>query len=175
MPSRTRRRLISAAIWLFLACCSFEVLTGREHWPFSPYPMFSSVEEPTQVVRYRAWGLPVDDRLGRHIELADPDWIAPLHHVRLNSALKKMADAPRPEAAYAASAREILQRYEHRRRQGHHDGPALRGVRLVALTFAVPATATPPRPEQVRTLGLARLDAPAPAPTPTPDPDRNRP
>ena len=151
-----RRRMVSASAVLFLLCCGFEVVTGREHWPFSPYPMFSEVEEPREALRYRAWGDALDPAVGT-VELARSAWIAPFHHVRLGSAIKHLARQERPEAALHRAARELLVRYEQRRRAGEHQGPALRSLRLVELRFALRLDERFGRPMEVKTLATADL------------------
>jgi hypothetical protein len=35
---------VNALVAVLLAASAYDIATGREHWPFSPYPMFSSVE-----------------------------------------------------------------------------------------------------------------------------------
>ena len=170
MSDPARRRLVSLAAILFVLCCGFEIATGRDHWPFSPYPMFSHVEEPRSTVRYRAWGVLAADASGPAaggaswpgpeagvVELADPDWIAPFHEVRLSSALKHMGRGRDAAAAYGRAAEELLERYERRRRGGEHDGPALAGLRIVELRFTVSLAEPTREPVSVRTLAEARL------------------
>lgn len=51
-----RERTAAVFVIVFLlAATGFEILTGREHWPFSPYPMFSEAAVPDTVFRVDAW------------------------------------------------------------------------------------------------------------------------
>ena len=75
-----------------LGCAAFEVVTGREHWPFSPYPMFAEAETPKTVSRVRVIGT---DAGGVEVPIVRSGQTPPLDPIRLRSALTKLSlDGP---------------------------------------------------------------------------------
>jgi len=139
MPMRKRkagprRVFLHFAIAGFLLASAATIVIGREYWPLSPYPMFSDIEEPADLTRYRAIGITTD---GQAIELGRPGHLAPFHHVRLNSALSKMARRDDGDRRLAVAAGELLDRYERRRAAGAHRGPRLVAMRIVRFHWPI--------------------------------------
>jgi len=130
----SRPRLVLAHILIvgLIGGSFYDILTRQEHWPFSNYPMFSTVHQQ-HVLRWpRLFGVTSD---GREIALVRHDYLAPLDQSRLPLGLRRIqqqdGSAPRLREALA----DILRRYERRRESGEHDGPPLRGIRLYNVTW----------------------------------------
>jgi hypothetical protein len=155
LPEPLRRLFVSLVATLFLLCCGFEVWTGREHWPFSPYPMFSEVEEPVTTVRYRLFAQRAEDPDGPPIPIADPDWIAPFHYIKLHASLGQLAARPASDPSMQQAVQELLERYEQRRLAGDHDGPLLISMSAVALTYSTELNEDFGRPLDIEVLATA--------------------
>ena len=134
---RWRRRGVTLGVLGLLAAQTFEMVTGREHWPFSPYPMFSKIEEPTTLTRLRLLGL---TPAGDTFELVRDAWLAPFDPVRLRIALTNLDRAGDADRLRTATA-DVARRYAARRAAGAHAGPPLTELRLVADTWPLVAGA----------------------------------
>ena len=125
------RRLVANAVLLaILLGSAAAIVSGRELWPFSPYPMFSSVQE---AVVEKLWirGVLAD---GTEIRIASHRAFHPLRLAQLTAGLQRLS-GDRLDAAL----RDVLARYGIHRRAGHHGGPALAGIRIYRMTFALDA------------------------------------
>lgn len=160
------RRLVGVGVILYVLACGFEIITGREHWPFSPYPMFSRVEESTTLERFRAVGIPADPSwtsphaktYGGH--LLEADQIQPFHFIRLDAALDKLHAQSDGPAKLQLAAANLLQRYESRRQLGEHTGPPLRGLRLVRAEWDLRRdAANHAKPERLQMLVTVELES----------------
>ena len=83
---------VHALVALLLGASSYDVVTGQEHWPFSPYPMFSSVERSRTLDSLLLVGV-VADASGREFPLREAAYIAPFDQCRLNTALQRARSA----------------------------------------------------------------------------------
>jgi len=122
------------------------IATGTERWPFSRYPMYSKI-------RPASYSMPVlfgvTEAPEREFPLFAKPYLYPFNTAGLRDAfvLHLRRDAARSEAPRQALL-DCLRRYERRRRAGLHDGPALRGMRLYQLTWALlPGASNFERPE----------------------------
>jgi len=111
----------------------YDIYTGREHWPLSPYPMFSVVEPEPSVRCLRIVG--VTD--GREVTLLDTELIFPFDQCRLTSALSRAYSDPARRANIHEQLRDCFDRYEQRRRAGLHDGAPLDSVRLYEMRWTL--------------------------------------
>ena len=68
-------------------------------------------------------------------------YLHPYEHTRFYFALNRL-ERQRDHGPLLAAMRDTLQRYEARRIQGRHGGPALVGVRLYELDWRLDARAT---------------------------------
>lgn len=100
--------------------------TGWEIWPFSPYPMFSNVQQDSYVCS-RVYGVVVGSN-ETEFALRWP-YSAPFHQLDLGMAMGRLIYLQNDQRRDAA-LRECLERYEARRQHGDHDGPALTSLRL---------------------------------------------
>lgn len=85
-PTRTRRRLILLGLLGFVALSAFHALTGREHWPFSPYAMYSTIKSPEGAVKLV---LVAVEPNGREDRLLSSRALAPLNRVKVDSTLAR--------------------------------------------------------------------------------------
>lgn len=126
--SRARVRFINVLIGVLVAGSGVAAWTGRELWPFSPYPMYAWVERAWSVSRLQLYGVRDDGSSGL-FPLAALRYLRPFDDARLYSALARLrqrdGDLPLQEAL-----RYCLMRYEDLRRQGRHDGPLLQALQL---------------------------------------------
>jgi glycosyltransferase involved in cell wall biosynthesis len=139
----TAVHLLIAAL---IGASAYDIATGTEHWPVSPYPMFANVEHEAVLDSVRLYGV-VADGSAREIPLLDGAVIAPFDQTRLTTALARVAaskDLPRLDAML----RDCLERYERLRSEGAHSGPPLRGVRLYEVHWTLqPDAANVDRPD----------------------------
>ena len=120
-----------------------DIATGSEHWPFSPYPMYSHVPRWTMEVG-RIMAVPAGG--GAETIWRAPRFLAPFDQSRLLQGLDTLlraGDRPRVTAALE----DCLVRYERRRRAGEHDGPALHALRYYRMRWELdPAARDTERP-----------------------------
>lgn len=126
----TRRRRVVADLVLvaILVGSGAAIVTGRELWPFSPYPMFSSVRRGPFLEQLWLEGVLAD---GTAVPLPGPRALHPLRLAQLVTVLERLPREDMPEAL-----RDVLRRYDAGRRAGRHDGAPLKGLRLYRMTFA---------------------------------------
>jgi len=120
---------VHALVAILLAGSVFDIVTGQEHWPFSPYPMFSSVERSRTLDSLLLTGVAADQS-GREFPLRDAAFIAPFDQCRLNTALQRARSSDDQGQRLHAMLKDSLARYEAQRERGAHDGPPLRAVRV---------------------------------------------
>lgn len=128
MP-KWRVLFIHALIALLIAGSFFDIITGREHWPFSPYAMYASARRERSLSAVWLFGV-TQEAPNREVPLNAFRYIQPFHHNRLSRAFERMD----PRARRAALT-DCLIRYEALRSAGRHDGPALKGLRLYQLEW----------------------------------------
>jgi GT2 family glycosyltransferase len=136
-----RATLVHLLVAALVGASAYDIRTGREHWPFSPYPMFSDVERLWTLDGLRLFGL-TDEATPREIPLLDSDVIAPFDQARLAAAFRRTANDPARQELVAAMLNDCLDRYERRRNSGRHDGPALRAIRLYDLHWTLDPNAS---------------------------------
>jgi glycosyltransferase involved in cell wall biosynthesis len=85
--------LVQLLIAVLVGGSAYDIITGREHWPFSPYPMFSTVERAPTLDVLRLFGVS-DEPSPREIPLLDQDAIAPFDQARLATALARTVSDP---------------------------------------------------------------------------------
>jgi hypothetical protein len=147
----TRRRLINGGLALLLGGSLYDIVTGQEHWPFSPYRMYSRVDTERSLTALRLFGVTAG-RTPREVQLRRAAEIAPFDQARLEFAFRKLRRRPNGRARLHEAVRDCLERYETRRAAGRHDGPPLRGARLYELRWRLdPRARNVDRPEE-RTL-----------------------
>lgn len=129
--SRGRVWMVYAVFAAVVGGHLLEIVTQREHWPFSPYPMWSFASTSWDLQDHRLYGV-TDEPSPREILLQKPEYFAPLpsRFMRLQM-IHGLEEAKhgRPQRLDAIT-RDYLRRYEQRREAGLHHGPPLRGLRM---------------------------------------------
>ncbi len=124
----TRRLLIAHLLILFvLAGSAYDIATRQEHWPFSNYPMFSTVHREPVLTWLRLFGVTAD---GREVPLLSYNDLWPFDQSRLPLGLRRMADQPGGAARLQGAIGDVLDRYNARRAEGEINGPAFQAIRL---------------------------------------------
>lgn len=128
-----RKFIICAAIAFVIGGHLLDLAIDREHWPFTPYPMYS-YPPPDQMVAYRLAGV-VDGDSPAEFPLLQRRFLRPLDSITLGAALARLNKQPDRQRLLDRAARECLVRYESLRLAHRHDGPPLRGARVYRLTW----------------------------------------
>ena len=116
----------------------YDIATDQEHWPFSQYPMFSTVDESRTHRTLRLFGVTA----GAEVPLLSPAYLHPLDQCRLSTALLRMSERTSVRRDIDEALSDVWHRYEEHRTAGHHGGPALTAVRLYSLEWHLDANAT---------------------------------
>jgi hypothetical protein len=135
--SRPRFWLISTVIAAIIGGSLFDVGTGREHWPFSPYKMYDRALQEPYTTTLRLFGF-TGGVQPREIHLNETRYTEPMNRIRLHHALATMmsvGEAPAGEQRLREALNACLKRYEVLRQAGRHHGPPLQGIRLYRLTW----------------------------------------
>lgn len=126
--SLTERVPAYALAAIVIGGSAYDIVRDQEHWPFSQYPMFSTVERSRTFESLRLFGVMADGR--SEVPLLAHDYLEPLDQCRLSTSLSWIARMPDGPAMLEDIVRRSFRRYEARRARGEHDGPELAAVRL---------------------------------------------
>jgi len=135
MPG-TRLVSVHILIAILVGASAYDIVRGREHWPFSPYAMFSTAEREPRLDGLRLMGV-TSETPAREIPLLEEGMIEPFDQARLPSALARMYQNPERRTLIRQALRDCLDRYENLRITGHHSGPPLRALRLYQAHWAL--------------------------------------
>jgi hypothetical protein len=158
-PHLTRRRLwfVHAVIAFVVGGHVYDVVRDKENWPFSPYPMFSQVDESRIHKTLRIFGITSDGET----PLLSYESLHPFDQCRLATALTRIRDERESASADLREAvRDVWARYEARRQSGAHDGLPLLGARLYAVQWHLDAYARNARQPDERVM-LIEVRSPA--------------
>jgi hypothetical protein len=150
----TPRLVIAHLLILFvIAGSAYDIGTRQEHWPFSNYPMFSTVHQRPFLTWLRLFGVTADNR---EIALLSYNDLWPLDQSRLPLGLRRMADAPDSGPRVQAAITDVILRYNKRRAAGEITGPELRAIRLYRMGWSLePFAANLDRPSSRELLAEA--------------------
>jgi GT2 family glycosyltransferase len=161
--SAARMLAAHAVIALLVAGSAYDIASGTEHWPFSPYPMFAHVERARTLDSLLLRGV-VDDGSGREIPLREAGMIGPFDQCRLNTAMQRARSGPDGQNRLQAMLQDCLARYEAARGRGEHDGPPLEAIRVYDAHWALdPEGRNVDTPTRARLIGEVSETAPATA------------
>jgi hypothetical protein len=145
-----RRVLINALVISVICGSLYDIVTDREHWPFSQYPMFSGVWKSPTFSWLRLFGVTPD---GREFALDANRYVEPFDQSRLPKALKRMTEMPDADARLRTALPDLLARYEELRKADAHEGPPLAAMRLYELEWTIDRhAANVDRPDRRRLL-----------------------
>ena len=155
------RLVIAHVLILFVVAGSvYDIGTRQEHWPFSNYPMFSSVHRESSLSWLRLFGVTADER---EIALLSYDDLWPLDQSRLPLGLRRISESDRGQRRLEAAISDVLTRYNARRASGQIDGPALRAVRLYRVKWTLePFAANLDNPDSRELLAQANATGTSP-------------
>jgi hypothetical protein len=130
----SRRRLVFAhvVIGTLILGSYCAIVLDEEYWPFSPYPMYSSILDDKMYSGMRLYGV-TQGEPHREILLRDSDYVRPFHPFVLEAAWEQMhlkENRKERRRALNEALLDSLRRYEELRMAGRHDGPRLKGMRL---------------------------------------------
>jgi hypothetical protein len=152
--TRARRLLINFVLAVLIAGSVYDIAADDEHWPFSPYPMFSGVWRSPTFTWLRLIGVTSD---GREFVLDTNDYIEPFDQSRLAKGLKRMLEGDANPARIQMALGDCLKRYEDLRRAARHSGPPLIAMRLYELEWTIdPQAANVDRPDRRRFIAEVR-------------------
>jgi hypothetical protein len=119
-----------------------EVVTQREHWPFSPYQMWSKPAVGWEVKREMLRGV-TDEPTPREIAL-QPGQLYPIPYqmvvVNMQTANKAVQNKDPEQAKRIING--LLAHYNNRVAAGKNPGPKLRGLRLYQVVWKMDADAS---------------------------------
>jgi len=130
--SRPRLFVVYALGAVILGGALSDLVRDTEHWPFSPYPMYSGLATSNTLSALRLFGVVQRSPLVE-IQLDSGLYLQPFDNSRLGDALEY---ALRENSAREGVA-DCLARYEALRRAGRHDGPSLVAMRLYRVTWTI--------------------------------------
>ena len=111
---------VHALIAFVVGGAAWDIVRDREHWPFSQYPMFSSVERDWSHRTLRVFAVTRDHR---EVALLDTRVLHPFDQCRLSTALLRLRGDPH---SLDTALADTYRRLAGRRREGAPDAAALR-------------------------------------------------
>jgi hypothetical protein len=121
---RQRVLLVNCIIVFIISASIFDIVTDREHWPFSPYAMYSNIQG-RNFKWIRLFGVTQEG------EISAPNrCFGPFDEPRLVTAFRRMKKRPNNHQLSNKAIRYCLHRYEALRFSGIHNGPPLQGLRF---------------------------------------------
>jgi GT2 family glycosyltransferase len=135
---------------------AYDIMIGDEHWPFSPYAMFSTVEREPVLEALRVMGV-TREAVPREIPLLDSRVIRPFDQCRLTTAFERTYNNPVRRPLTQELLRDCLARYEALRASGGFDAPPLQAIRLYEMRWMLDREArNVALPDQKRLLAEVR-------------------
>lgn len=130
-----RRAFVTVVVVALMGMTAFTMRTGREHWPFSSYPMFAKTRTEARVDHIALVAVPAD---GSDVfPLFRNDQVAPFGWYRQRRAFQRMLDGAGGVSAAEEGLRNLLARYEAGRLAGQHDGLPLRAIRMYRVDYHI--------------------------------------
>ena len=134
--SSGRLVFVHLVLAVLVGMSAYDIKTGQEHWPFSPYPMFAEVDERPTLTALRLFGL-TDEVPPRQIPLREDVLIAPFDQCRLTTAFSQAYSDPERRDRLTELLDDSLRRYESRRLAALHQGPPLHAIRLYSMEWSL--------------------------------------
>src|SRR5438445_13398218 len=88
LPARPRLWLVHAVMVVIVGGSFFDIVTGREHWPFSPYPMYASIIRVRTLTGLRLCG--VTGGVPAEVPLTAYPYLQPFQPAKLELALSRL-------------------------------------------------------------------------------------
>ena len=131
---RQRVLLVNCIIVFIISASIFDIVTDREHWPFSPYAMYSNIQG-RNFKWIRLFGVTQQGE----IPLAGIQFLSSFDEPRLVTAFRRMKKRPNNHQLLNKALHYYRDRYEALRLSRTHTGPPLQGVRFYDITLDLDA------------------------------------
>jgi hypothetical protein len=136
---------------------AYDMLTLREHWPFSFYPMYGrSQKRPQLQVLSLYLVTPLTKTKTNKWRLLSGEYVPPLSEPRMRNILMaswgRDGTAPKALKDTARILADFLRMYESRRVMGLHTGPPIVEAQLCRVTWRVKQGATSQKPRAIDPL-----------------------
>jgi hypothetical protein len=138
--TRLRTLLVYSLFAMITGGTLYDLLRDTEHWPFSPYPMYSWVVKSHAFIILRLYGV-TESEPQTEFPLTDNRFLQPFDNSRLPNALDDIVGNPKRRYMLDEAVRDCLLRYETLRRAGSHSGPSLRAIRLYRVYWVLDSRA----------------------------------
>lgn len=129
----------------------YDIATGYEHWPFSPYPLYHKAQLSHTAVQALLYGVRAFEG-AEEVPLFEDKYIQPFDRVRLAVALDRLTRRPDDGRALRDALSDCLTRYESLRAAERHHGPPLVGIRLYRVEWSLEPSAGNLNHPDTRTL-----------------------
>src|SRR5215217_7176282 len=106
--SKARFLVANAIIVLLVINSLLDIVIDKEHWPFSPYPMYSEMEREYSLSSTRLYGV-TQEQPHHEIPLYDFSYIQPFDQIRLATALDRLASEDSIETKQTGSLAAALE------------------------------------------------------------------
>ena len=128
MP-RYRRLTVYGVIFIVLFGSLFDIFFRMEHWPFSPYYMYSNVQ-PDTFGWNMLYGITANEEEFPLSDEISTQYFHPYDNDKVAMGIFWLNNKPDREILLERALDAIIQRYETNREAGRHNGPLLQGVRV---------------------------------------------
>jgi hypothetical protein len=156
--STTRLAIAHFLILFVIGGSLYDIGTRQEHWPFSNYPMFSTIHRRPTLTWLRLFGVTAENR---EVALLKYNELWPLDQSRLPLGLRRIADGPDARPRLQGALTDVMRRYNERRAKGEINGPELRAVRLYKVGWTLePFAANLDQPESRELVAETGTEAP---------------
>jgi hypothetical protein len=154
--SRSRLIFIHVLIAGVIGGSLYDIITRQEHWPFSNYPMFSTIHREAVLRWPRIYGVRPD---GREVPVTRYAELWPLDQSRLPIGLRAIYQEEGASQRIHDALLDVLQRYEARRQDGDHaEGPFV-AMRLYMVSWPLePFAANLDEPSERQLLAQASAE-----------------
>jgi hypothetical protein len=134
-----RFALANVLIAFILLGSLYDIVRDEEHWPFSQYPMFNTVNKSRGLTWLRLYAVTSE---GVEVPLVGRAEVFPFDQSRLSKAFGSIRERPDAADRLQAALENCLQRYERLRKRGVHAGPAASRLRLYEVNWTLDPSAS---------------------------------
>lgn len=161
-PMSRGRLLVPYGLLLLIAGGTLvDVVKDAEHWPWSPYPMYSYMWVQKHYDDYRLYGVPKDNPDTEFSLFTDERYLQPFDQSRMGAVLTQLIDT-NDFADLHVGLIDCLRRYEMYRRAGRHNGPELTSLRVYHVFWTLDSYGStiekPDRKEKIDEVTLAEAE-----------------
>jgi hypothetical protein len=132
----TRLLVIYIVLGVIVGGSLFCIATETERWPFSSYPMYSTIQSTYSLTQFRLYGVTQHDG-AQEFPLLEYRYTQPFDNARPDASFARLYSHPAQQQLLREALRDFHSRYEALREQGRHSGPPLRGLRLYKVVWTL--------------------------------------